>query len=100
LNKYDIHNELGVYKSAVHSYNYIHLSIISANHNANGFLLKYATVSHFPGTLFTDNDNYKFSIASVMFKAPVKPNFNSSKDYLISNNSKFIRSISYRATTM
>lgn len=40
----------------------------------------------------------KFSIISVMFRAPISPSLNDSKLDLISKRSKFILSHSYKAT--
>jgi len=99
LNKYEIHTDNGVSKLAVHYYNCKFLSIISLNQDNKGFLLKYAYFSHIGGILFNINAVVKFSIISVIFKAPISPNLSDSKLYLISKSKIFILSHSYIATT-
>jgi len=69
------------------------------NQDNKGFLLKYAYFSHIGGILFNINAVVKFSIISVIFKAPISPNLSDSKLYLISKSKIFILSHSYIATT-
>lgn len=70
----------------------MHLSIKSANQLARFFFEKYAFFSQVAGTLLNDKAYDKSSIASVILRAPVKPNFKSSNDVLISPNKTFILS--------
>lgn len=82
----------GVSNVAVHYYNYMFLSIISLYQDIIGFLEKYATFSQVAGTLLNCNEKDNYSITSVIFKAPINPNRNDSKEDLISNNKRFILS--------
>lgn len=69
------------------------------NHKAKFFLDGYATPSQLAGTLLNVRLLCKLSIASVILRAPVKPNFKSSNVLLIYPKRPFILSHSCKHTT-
>lgn len=92
--------DFGVSSVDDHCYSWLHLSISSLNHNAKFFLDGYATPYQLDGTLLYCKLLWRAYIVSVMFKAPVRPSFKSSRVLLISPSKPFILSHSCKQTTM
>lgn len=99
LNKCEIRSDLGVISVDDQFYSCAHLSINSLNHIDRFFLEGYAYVSQELGTLLNESDLCKASIASVIFRAPVKPSRKSSSVFLIYCKRVFILSHYCRHTT-
>ncbi len=69
------------------------------NQAASGFLEKYAAFSQSAGTLLKFRDRERASIASVMFKEPLRPSLRFSDDNLMMLIKPFILLTSWRQTT-